>query len=75
MLLLGTTASTYGTHRWQFAAGACLGSAVWFIGLGYGARVLRPMFSRPMAWRVLDGGIALVMSVLAVSLTLRGFGA
>jgi L-lysine exporter family protein LysE/ArgO len=65
-------ASTYGDHRWQFAAGAGLGSALWFTGLGYGARLLRPVFGRPTAWRVLDGGIAVVMSVLAVSLVVRG---
>ncbi len=72
VVLLGSTASTYGRHRWQFAAGAGLGSAVWFNGLGYGARLLRPVFARPAAWRVLDGAIAVVMVVLAASLTVRG---
>src|SRR4051794_6863062 len=72
VVLLGTMASTYGEHRWQFAAGAGLGSAVWFTGLGYGSRLLRPVFGRPAAWRVLDGGIAVVMSALAVSLAVRG---
>ena len=74
VVLLGSTASTYGEHRWQFAAGAGLGSVLWFTGLGYGARLLRPVFARPAAWRVLDGGIAAVMVLLAVSLTVRGFG-
>jgi L-lysine exporter family protein LysE/ArgO len=72
VVLLGSMASTYGEHRWQFAAGAGLGSAVWFTGLGYGARLLRPVFARPAAWRVLDGGIAVVMAALAVSLAVRG---
>src|SRR3954465_10751389 len=72
VVLLGSMASTYGDHRWQFAAGAGLGSIVWFTGLGFGARLLRPVFARPAAWRVLDGGIAVVMAALAVSLTLRG---
>jgi len=74
VVLLGSTASTYGAHRWQFAAGAGLGSVLWFTGLGYGARLLRPVFARPAAWRVLDGGIAVVMVLLAVSLAVRGFG-
>ena len=74
VVLLGSMASTYGEHRWQFAAGAGLGSIVWFTGLGYGARLLRPVFARPAAWRVLDGGIAVVMSALAVSLAVRGVG-
>jgi L-lysine exporter family protein LysE/ArgO len=73
VVLLGSTASTYGAHRWEFAAGAGIGSAVWFTGLGYGARLLRPVFARPAAWRVLDGGIAVVMGLLAVSLAARGF--
>src|SRR3954463_5627600 len=72
VVLLGSMASTYGEHRWQFAAGAALGSAVWFTGLGYGSRLLRPVFARPAAWRILDGGIAVVMSALAVSLAVRG---
>lgn len=72
VVLLGSMAATYDEHRWQFAAGAALGSAVWFIGLGYGARLLRPVFARPAAWRVLDGGIAVVMTALAISLVVRG---
>jgi L-lysine exporter family protein LysE/ArgO len=72
VVLLGSTASTYGEHRWQFAAGAGLGSIIWFTGLGFGARLLRPVFARAAAWRVLDGGIAIVMTVLAVSLAVRG---
>ncbi len=75
VVLLGSMASTYGEHRWQFAAGAGLGSLLWFTGLGYGARLLRPVFARPAAWRVLDGVIAAVMTVLAVSLVLRGLAA
>jgi L-lysine exporter family protein LysE/ArgO len=72
VVLLGSMASTYGEHRWQFATGAGLGSMLWFTGLGYGARLLRPVFARPAAWRVLDCGIAVVMAALAVSLAIRG---
>jgi L-lysine exporter family protein LysE/ArgO len=72
VVLLGSLAGTYDDRRWWFAAGAALGSAVWFIGLGYGARLLRPVFARPTAWRVLDAVIAVVMISLAVSLAARG---
>jgi L-lysine exporter family protein LysE/ArgO len=72
VVLLGSMASTHGEHRWQFAAGAGVGSVLWFTGLGYGARLLRPVFARPGAWRVLDGVIAVVMAALAASLVLRG---
>jgi L-lysine exporter family protein LysE/ArgO len=71
VVLLGALAGTYDDRRWWFGAGAALGSALWFVGLGYGARLLRPVFARPAAWRVLDGLIAVVMVSLAVSLAVR----
>jgi L-lysine exporter family protein LysE/ArgO len=70
VVLLGSVAGTHGGARWWFAAGAVTGSVVWFVGLGYGARLLRPLFARPAAWRVLDGAIAAVMLVIAASLLL-----
>ena len=72
VVLLGSLASTYDDRRWWFAAGATLGSVLWFTGLGFGARLLRPVFARPAAWRVLDAVIAVVMVSLAVSLAVRG---
>lgn len=36
-----------------FAAGAMVASFVFFFGLGYGARLLAPVFARPRAWSVL----------------------
>ncbi|MCZ2823839.1 MULTISPECIES: LysE/ArgO family amino acid transporter [unclassified Modestobacter] len=72
VVLLGSLASTYDDRRWWFGAGAAVGSAVWFVGLGYGARLLRPVFARPRSWQVLDAGIAVVMVALAASLAVRG---
>ena len=69
VLLLGSLAGTHGPGgRWWFAGGAGLGSIAWFAALGTGARFLAPVFARPGSWRVLDGGIALVMVTLAVML-------
>ena len=68
VVLLGSVASTHGDARWAFGAGAGLGSILWFSVLGFGARLLAPLFARPIAWRVLDAIIAVVMIVLAVSL-------
>lgn len=68
VLLLGSIGGTYGEHRWWFAAGAALGSMLWFSALGFGSRALRPLFAKPMAWRLLDAIIAVVMIALAVSL-------
>ena len=72
VVLLGSMAATYGEHRWQFGLGAALGSVLWFSALGYGARLLRPVFARPAAWRVSDAMIAVVMTTLGVSLAVRG---
>ena len=68
VVLLGSIAGTHGDRRWWFAGGAAVASIVWFTGLGYGARFLRPVFARPLSWRILDGIIAVVMTALAVSL-------
>jgi L-lysine exporter family protein LysE/ArgO len=70
VLLLGSVASTHGDERWWFAGGAMLGSILWFTSLGFGARLLAPLFARPLAWRLLDGVIAVVMIALAVLLVL-----
>lgn len=68
VLLLGTLANQHGGLRWWFGAGAALGSVVWFSALGYGAKLLRPVFAKPGAWRVLDGLIAAVMLFLGAKL-------
>jgi L-lysine exporter family protein LysE/ArgO len=54
--------------RLWFALGAMSASVAWFLSLGFGARVLSPIFSRPMAWRALDAMIGAVMLVLAGTL-------
>jgi L-lysine exporter family protein LysE/ArgO len=69
VLLLGSLSAGFkGSERLAYGAGAAIASFVWFFGLGYGARLLAPMFARPAAWRVLDGLIGLVMSALALGL-------
>ena len=68
LVLLGSVGSTHGDDRWAFGAGAAIASVAWFTLLGFGARLLAPVFARPLAWRVLDGLIAVVMIALAVML-------
>ncbi len=71
VLLVGGVSGQYeGSGRAAFAIGAMTASFVWFFSLGYGARWLAPLFAEPLAWRVLDGIIALVMAVLAISLAI-----
>ncbi|GAA4144744.1 LysE/ArgO family amino acid transporter [Leifsonia shinshuensis] len=69
VLLLGSLSATHGDPgRWVFGAGAATASLLWFVTLGFGARVAAPVFARPAAWRVLDAGIAVLMLVLAIML-------
>lgn len=70
VVLLGSIANTHGDDRWWFGLGAALGSVIWFTALGFGARLLQPVFAKPAAWRVLDAIIAVVMVALAASLVL-----
>lgn len=70
VLLLGTLANQHGDLRWWFGAGAAMGSVIWFSALGFGAKLLRPVFAKPGAWRVLDALIAVVMVVLGVKMAL-----
>jgi L-lysine exporter family protein LysE/ArgO len=71
VILLGSLASQRGEEgRWVFGGGAVAGSFVWFFSLGFGARLLEPVFRKPVAWRVLDSLIALVMFGLGISLLL-----
>ncbi|MEJ5914447.1 LysE/ArgO family amino acid transporter [Pseudokineococcus sp. 1T1Z-3] len=70
VVLLGSVAGTRGDGRWWFGGGAVLASLLWFAALGFGARLVRPLFARPGAWRVLDAAIAVVMAALAGSLLL-----
>jgi L-lysine exporter family protein LysE/ArgO len=71
VVLLGSLANQRGDEgRWIFGGGASVASFVWFFTLGYGARLLAPLFSRPIAWRVLDSLIAMIMFGLATALLL-----
>ena len=51
-----------------FLCGAVAASALWFFALGFGARLLLPLFRRPLTWRLLDAVIGVVMWAIAFSL-------
>ncbi|HRP78633.1 MAG TPA: LysE/ArgO family amino acid transporter [Aquamicrobium sp.] len=75
VVLVGSLSAQYvGSERLAYGVGAMIASFVWFFGLGYGARLLQPVFARPSAWRVLDILIGLVMAAIGFSLLggLRG---
>jgi len=70
ILLIGTAGAREpaGSHA-AFALGAMTISLFWFTALGYGARLLAPLFRKAAAWRVLDGAIgSMVLFVAATQL-------
>ncbi|MDQ7069775.1 MAG: LysE/ArgO family amino acid transporter [Rhodobacterales bacterium] len=67
VVLLGSISAQY-DDKILFASGAMTASFVFFFALGYGARLLGPLFNNPTAWRVLDLLVAFTMFFIAASL-------
>jgi L-lysine exporter family protein LysE/ArgO len=71
VVLLGSISTRYPNNRLEFAIGASIASFIFFYTLGYGAKLLAPIFKKPIAWKVLDFLIGCVMWIITFSL-LRG---
>lgn len=66
LALIGAVSTGFaGPARLAFGGGAVAASFVFFFALGYGARLLAPVFARPRAWTWLDAGVAVVMWTIA----------
>ena len=70
VLVGGLSAQYLPRPRVFFASGAMTASLLWFFSLAFGASALAPVFRRPLAWRILDTGIGLVMWSIALGLLL-----
>jgi L-lysine exporter family protein LysE/ArgO len=68
LVLIGSVSTEYPGQSFAFGAGAVSASFVFFFSLGYGARALAPFFEQPVAWRVLDACVGLVMWAIAAGL-------
>jgi L-lysine exporter family protein LysE/ArgO len=69
LVFIGGLGAQYGPEdQLSFAIGAVSASWVWFLVLGYGARLLRPTFENPRAWTILDIGIGLLMWSIALTI-------
>jgi L-lysine exporter family protein LysE/ArgO len=69
VVVLGGIGAQYPAEaRLGFLAGGASGSLVWFYGIGYGAMVFTPLFRKPIATRLLDGFVAVVMFTVAALL-------
>ncbi|MDQ0390596.1 LysE/ArgO family amino acid transporter [Labrys monachus] len=68
VMLLGSISTQYEGDKAAFGIGAGMASFLFFFSLGYGARLLRPLFARPGSWRVLDASVGMTMCGLALKL-------
>lgn len=64
-LVLVGMVSTGASSKFLFASGAVSASFVFFFALGYGARLLTPLFAKPKAWNILDALVGILMLYLA----------
>jgi L-lysine exporter family protein LysE/ArgO len=75
VMVMGTVSTSFHHDAVWFGVGALICSILWFSTLGFGARLLRPLFQRPSMWRILDAGVGVIVASVAVNLTvsaLRG---
>jgi len=70
LFLMGSISTNYPTQKIQFTIGAICASFIFFFVLGYGAKMLRPVFSNPLSWKILEVIIGIIMCLIAISLFL-----
>ena len=68
VMLLGAVSTKFEEHALFFGLGAMSASFVFFFSLGYGARVLAPLFDKAIAWKILEIIIGCVMLLLSLML-------
>ncbi len=72
VLLMGSIGARQPSDlRLWFVGGAAAASGAWFTALGFGARLLRPVFRTPRSWQVLDTLVGITMLALAGSLLIK----
>jgi L-lysine exporter family protein LysE/ArgO len=71
VVLIGSISTQFDEGKGWFAAGAMLASFTFFFSLGFGARLLKPLFARPVTWRILDVAIGLIMWATAARLLMN----
>lgn len=68
VVLIGSVSAQYPGHETAFGFGAATASLVFFSALGFGARLLAPLFANPLAWRILDALVGVIMWAIALRL-------
>jgi L-lysine exporter family protein LysE/ArgO len=69
VLVIGSISADFSLYqKVVFLTGALLSSFIWFFGLGYGSRLLIPLFKNQTTWRVLDAFIGIIVWWIAFHL-------
>ena len=68
VVLMGSISAQYAPWRGVFAVAAAAGSLTFFAVLGFGARLLAPVFARPVAWVWLEVAVGGTMWAIALGL-------
>jgi L-lysine exporter family protein LysE/ArgO len=72
VVLIGSISAQYAPHQGVFGMAAAGASLSFFAALGFGARLLAPVFARPSAWVWLEVGVGVTMWAIAAGLALGG---
>lgn len=72
VVLIGSVSAQYAPHGLAFGVAAAFASFTFFSALGFGARLLAPVFARPRAWVVLEVVVGVVMWAIAATLAFGG---
>ncbi len=68
ILLLGSISSQFTQPgHLIFGAGAMAASFLWFFSLSLGGRLLAPLFTKQLSWRILDTLVGITMWAIALS--------
>lgn len=74
VVIVGGIAGTLSSEqKMAFLIGAVCVSFLWFFGIGYGARLLTPLFKQKRMWVILDCVVGLVMFYIAYRLIMYVF--
>ena len=72
VVLIGSISAQHAPHQAVFGVAAACASLSFFTALGFGARLLAPVFARPAAWVWLEVGVGLTMWAIAAGLAFGG---
>lgn len=68
VVLLGSISAQFATELVFFTTGAISASFIFFFALGFGAKLLRPIFAQARSWQVLEVLIGFIMWAIAAKL-------